>query len=244
MIALSDYLAMGWFGGGWADDAGRLSFERIPLLLSAGRREDAAAAGAVWSEGPRGWFAGPGSRLEDLVDWLPDVIAPHYYVAQSVERCWQCDGVTPVYALAVPAGHLAWYDLPEASEGPEAALAWEVAEAGSFVSDLTATAGSVRQVIAAHCPGYHVDYSNTAGGHFAMNHCKHCEAKIGEFYLHKEPGGPFFPMSPEDAARITLRPVRAPLLVKGCASISSEDFFSDCRRGDPIEPGAADATGQ
>ncbi|WP_432263003.1 hypothetical protein [Cupriavidus sp. TMH.W2] len=238
-MKIDDYLAMGLFGAGHVDGEGRYRFARLPVLLGASRREQALAGRAEWSEAPRGWFAGPASDLEALADWLPSVIAPSYFVAQATAPCWQCGATTPVFALAVPAGHLARYDdFPDDSAAGVMALPWEVAEAGSFVSDLSGMAGSVRQVLAQHCPAYHVDYSGTAGSHYLMNHCAHCAAKQGDFYLHYEPGAAFFPTTAEEAARITLCGVQAPLLVQGSASITSDDLLQDCTIGPSIVPGA------
>jgi hypothetical protein len=37
-----------------------------------------------------------------------------------------------------------------------------------------------------------------------MNHCS-CGAKLGDFYLHNEPGGAFFPTSESTAREIELK---------------------------------------
>lgn len=234
-MKIDDYLAMGLFGGGHVDGEGRYRFARLPVLLGASRREQALAGRAEWSDAPRGWFAGPTCDLEALSDWLPYVIAPYYFLAQASAKCWQCGEATPVFALAVPAGHLARYDdFPDEEGEGVMALPWEVAEGGSFLCDLTTVTGSVRKVLAQQCPAYHVDHSNMAGGDYLMNHCVHCAAKQGDWYLHNEPGGAFFPMSPDEAGSITLRRVDAPLIVQGTAPITSDDLMPDCAVGPDI----------
>jgi hypothetical protein len=35
-----------------------------------------------------------------------------------------------------------------------------------------------------------------------MNHCRDCGAKMGDFHLHSEPGGPFFCITSSDWNRI------------------------------------------
>jgi hypothetical protein len=39
---------------------------------------------------------------------------------------------------------------------------------------------------------------------YLMNHCENCGAKLGDFFMHSEPGGAFFPTSPQEAQRMTL----------------------------------------
>jgi hypothetical protein len=51
-----------------------------------------------------------------------------------------------------------------------------------------------------------VRYSKMAEESYFANTCE-CGALFGDFYLHSEPGGAFFPESPEEAAKITLSPI-------------------------------------
>lgn len=48
-----------------------------------------------------------------------------------------------------------------------------------------------------------------------MNHCA-CGAPLSDFFLHSEPGGAFFPTSPEEVEGIILRelPVAGPFKVE------------------------------
>lgn len=232
--ALDEYLTTGLFGGPAVTEGGRYQFAQLPLLLAPSRGADAEAAGAVWSNAPRGWFAGASGDLDALARWLPDVISTHYFLAAASTICWKCRESTPVFSLALPSSHLTQYPLPDDGDGPITAIAWEVAECGSFLSDLVEMSGSVRKVLAAHCPAYCVDYSHTADTNYFMNHCASCGAKQGDFYLHQEPGGAFFPITEDEAARITLRPVSAPLLAQGATAIASDDLMAYCTVGEPI----------
>ncbi|MCY0852528.1 hypothetical protein [Cupriavidus sp. D39] len=188
----------------------------------------------MWSDAPRGWFAGASSDLDALANRLPDVMATHYFLATASTTCWQCRESTPVFSLAVPPAHLTQYPLPDDDDGPITAVAWEVAECGSFLSDLVELSGSVRKLLAAHCPAYRVDYSHTADANYLMNHCASCGEKQGDFYLHHEPGEAFFPTTKDEAARITLQQVNAPLLAQGATAITSDDLMPYCAMGEPI----------
>jgi hypothetical protein len=37
-----------------------------------------------------------------------------------------------------------------------------------------------------------------------MNHCNQCNSKLGDFYMHSEPGGAFQPLTSEEARTIKL----------------------------------------
>lgn len=235
MISLLDeYLATGLFGASAAIDDGRYRFDQLPLLLAPSRSADAGAAGAVWSDASRGWFASARSNANASARWLPNIVATHYFLATTNTTCWQCRETTPVFSLAVPPSHLTQYSLPDDEDGPITAIAWEVAECGSFLSDLVEMNGSVRKVLTTHCPAYRGDHSHTADSSYLMNHCAGCGAKQGDFYLHHEPGGAFFPVTEDDAARIMLRSVNAPLLAQCGTSICSEDLMPYCVTGAPI----------
>jgi hypothetical protein len=47
-------------------------------------------------------------------------------------------------------------------------------------------------------PLFRLSYSRTAEEEYWANHCGHCDALKGDFFLHNEPDGPFFRID-EDA---------------------------------------------
>jgi hypothetical protein len=49
---------------------------------------------------------------------------------------------------------------------------------------------------------FRLDHSRMAGESYLMNHCQHCEAKVGDWFIHN-PGEAFFPTHPDDIARVT-----------------------------------------
>jgi hypothetical protein len=52
-------------------------------------------------------------------------------------------------------------------------------------------------------PGIQSAHSGTAGMNYYANHCEHCGALQGDFYLHMEPSGPFFAGQYPDDAKVT-----------------------------------------
>ena len=67
-------------------------------------------------------------------------------------------------------------------------------DAGPYI--LTNTVELPTTVIAfiqKRCPTYRLKYSRTVGRRYFANNCPKCGMISGDFYLHSEPGGPFFP---------------------------------------------------
>ena len=68
-------------------------------------------------------------------------------------------------------------------------------------------------------------YSKTAGARYFMNHCQHCGAKLGDFFMHSEPGGAFFPTSPAQANKMTLFRINERFDANCGLGYASDDFM-------------------
>lgn len=53
------------------------------------------------------------------------------------------------------------------------------------------------------------DFSRTVADTYWMNHCRECDAKIGDWFVHK-PGEAFFPTSADEVSRLKGRRVDGP----------------------------------
>jgi hypothetical protein len=53
-------------------------------------------------------------------------------------------------------------------------------------------------------------FSRTAGDSYWANICPHCGALFGDFFLHCEPGGAFFPEDDDNASRIQIHTLAVP----------------------------------
>ncbi|OGA46410.1 MAG: hypothetical protein A3F74_01805 [Betaproteobacteria bacterium RIFCSPLOWO2_12_FULL_62_58] len=56
-------------------------------------------------------------------------------------------------------------------------------------------------------PSFRLKYSKTVQASYYANTCPKCGVLSGDFYLHAEPGAPFFPETEEDAKRLTLEEI-------------------------------------
>ncbi|WP_157654310.1 hypothetical protein [Burkholderia ubonensis] len=219
--------------GNLREDRGEIvTFERTPLLLSKHEHTEALAGRAVWLEDPAGWFATDVSDIEALAGWMPHYVAPHFYIAQNHQSCWRCGEISPVYCLASTGDYLERCLDYDDEDQPIEAVEWSIAEYGSFVGtfigNMTVVNGTVRRLIKERCPSYYLDHSKMADSSYYMNHCAECDAKFGDFFIHSEPGGAFFPVSEGEAELIRLMKIDLPLLVQGSGSVSSPDMLPYC----------------
>lgn len=51
---------------------------------------------------------------------------------------------------------------------------------------------------------FNTGFSKTVNGKYWANHCEHCNALQGDFFMHDEPGGEFSPIDMDGYKAITL----------------------------------------
>ncbi len=56
---------------------------------------------------------------------------------------------------------------------------------------------------------YRPDFSKTVAETYWMNHCQECDAKIGDWFVHK-PGEAFFPTTDEEQSKLSGKLVEGP----------------------------------
>lgn len=114
--------------------------------------------------------------------------APVYLVIGYTD-CWKCKTRTPVAGIL--AERTPDEDIP------------------CMVSEVAGIDDSLLAFIQSRVPDYRLGYSKMAGDSYLANHCPGCGIIQGDFFLHSEPGGPFFPVEPSEAAELNI--VRLPV---------------------------------
>lgn len=165
------------------------------LQASIHEKDTVKALGAQWHPMLKKWFVPENGDLSIFSKWLPEqtgggpvfAFTPIYLV-KSTDICQRCGEKTAVFCLA--------------SDG-------FVAD-GYFHENFFVTYGylenipeCLNQYFRENCPTYYIDYSKSTDSSYCMNHCT-CGAKRGDFYLHSEPSGGFFPMREAEAKEIIL----------------------------------------
>jgi len=89
----------------------------------------------------------------------------------------------------------------------------------SYVKDV---ADSVAQRLHVMAPQYRIDFSQTTGSFYWMNHCEHCDAKLGDYETFHE-FGVGFDMSGFGPNEIRVRELIAEPFSAACSYSEEED---------------------
>lgn len=93
----------------------------------------------------------------------------------------------------------------------------QIEEQEVFVlSDVVVLPINILEYLQKRVPTFKLKYSKTVGDKYYANTCPRCGMLSGDFYLHSEPGAPFFPVDEEEAARLYLTeiPIGSPIFIQ------------------------------
>ena len=85
----------------------------------------------------------------------------------------------------------------------------------------------VVQYIQSRVPTYKLKYSKTVGRKYFANTCPKCGMLSGDYYLHSEPGAPFFPIDKEEATQLYMVkiPVTGSINIRASLHIGSGELI-------------------
>ncbi|WP_395011106.1 hypothetical protein [Undibacterium sp.] len=132
-----------------------------------------------------------------MEDDLLRISPPLYLIGMKIE-CWKCGERMPVIAF------LAKLDLAEDIEREICVL-----------SDVVTLPEDVLGYVQKRVPTFQLRYSKTVQGKYYANTCPSCGMLSGDFFLHSEPGAPFFPTCEEEAGLLFLTeiPISSPVYI-------------------------------
>jgi len=137
--------------------------------------------------------------------------APSYALLQAETKCWKCGQRTRVTTIWVPS----FADAADV-EGPEDEPEIGGAATLRHIEDLDDdVAAHVREVAPWLKPGY----SETASATYWANHCPHCDALQGDYFVMGV-NGPFFFQFRAEADALELISGRGPLSANASAAQS------------------------
>ena len=103
------------------------------------------------------------------------------YLLRVDGTCYACQRTTPMFGLmGLP---------PMSQEGGDYPVDEDECMFREVVEMPTGVAAAIRETAGEI---YRPDFSGTAGLEYWMNHCQHCDATQGDFFVHG-PNGPFWP---------------------------------------------------
>lgn len=110
------------------------------------------------------------------------LICQAVYLLQAPGECYHCKRTTRMFALmALP---------PFAYEGEEPEV---MDDDGPMLREVTCPPANLTQQLEPMVGSIlRLDESRTAGSTYLMNHCEHCDAKQGDYFV-QGPDGPFWP---------------------------------------------------
>lgn len=201
---------------------------RVDLSVPFSEKDEARSLGARWDARRKVWFVPDGVDPGRFGKWFilePEINlrAPSYFVVEAAAMCWKCHESTSVVSFMLPPGYEVFrfgeFDGERTLPGfwstmPDPTIVHYVEHIPPAVAD---RAMQVKR-------NYQRNFSKTTSSAYWMNHCDHCGAKQGDFFLHCEVDGAFQPWEEEDAARMVLHACAGPF--EGYASWAMfGDFF-------------------
>lgn len=130
------------------------------------------------------------------------------YLASTTIGCWKCGASMSVVALIAPK-----------VEGFDGEIC--------MLSNIEELPDRIRDFIQKSHPLFQRQFSITAKSTYFANICPDCGAITGDFFLHSEPGGAFFPETESEAEDIKLTeiPLQNRIVVKTAWGIGSGDMI-------------------
>jgi hypothetical protein len=177
----------------------RLYDEQEDYLLDVpyDEKDEAKAKGAYWDPTIKSWYVPSHLDPEEFESWLPPeeiTVGPGVawvYLLTNSKSCYRCNKSTSVFCIASSA-------MRELDDFPEYLTVYH---------NVTYLPEPIYRLVDKHYPTYHMDYSKQQDRKVFMNHCTHCGAKQGDFFMHSEPGGAFYPLDKKAAEAIQLKKI-------------------------------------
>ena len=107
---------------------------------------------------------------------------------------------SPDLEFSSDAEYEAWLLSPDA-------IQWVAQTTGAVLSYVTHISEGALSRMHALTTRYRKDYSGVTGTRYFMNHCEHCDAKLGDFETIEEFDAPLRPIGTESALKLTLHPM-------------------------------------
>lgn len=166
--------------------------EKITILnVPFSEKDEAKSLGARWNKNIKKWYVPAGVNASLFERWMlveNEFALPPLFIVKSAQECWKCSQSSDVYCIASSR----FLDEDGTDNG------------FTIFSNLEKIDILVEKLIKEYIPLYRPDYSKMVEGVYYMNHCQHCSAKMGDFFMHSEPGRAFFPMTEYSAKKITI----------------------------------------
>lgn len=199
----------------------------IDLKVPFSEKESAKSLGARWDADRKTWYAPDGVDLAGFARWIPapspaegdaqdhlvwrTVQSGRFMLVQSFTSCWKCGQRTEVFALMLPPQH----GVIDRTTGSRGVTVREyIGESPEALTYTQKISDEAALYLTSAAPAFRKDFSKTTESIYWANHCAGCDALIGDFGQHYEPGGAFaglWGMDFSGSEPITILPVHIPI---------------------------------
>lgn len=170
-------------------------------------KEEAKELGARWNPAKKSWYVTQRAFYDKFYKWIlgdkedVTILYNHFYIVEGKRVCYRCNRETKVIGFGIEK-YCTLYNPQDYKNS----RVWDDGEIhiASFIEPLDAKL----LLYLNNRYGYHMGYSQTAGGSYLANHCKHCKALQGDYFLFQEVDSPFFIDSVEAAKNLKLYKVK------------------------------------
>ena len=160
--------------------------------------------GAFWDKDNKTWFVPDYKDINLFSQWIDtdkvSIIAKApFWIGVTQKTCWKCGSMIDVIAFA---SNKFW--IYEYSDDDEALQEWYLQDYFSFFYMPGYIEKEILDIVCSRFPTFKLGFSKTVNGKYWANHCEHCNALQGDFFMHNEPGGEFSPIDMDGYKAITL----------------------------------------
>lgn len=193
----------------------------VELVVPFAEKDEAKRLGAKWNSDRKVWFVPAGQATTTFARWLPmppkvpatkpvQMIHAPVWLLTSAERCYRCGQDTPVFALSAQM----LVDFEHDDDGKIYYQHITTRQHGHIsLCNLEMLDVQVASLLKQLAPNFRLDYSKSQSKRAYMNHCQHCAAKLGDYFMHCELGGAFCPSNSN--AREVLEQMKTTLVDEG-----------------------------
>lgn len=187
--------------------------EKFYINVPYAEKDKAKELGAKWDPTKKSWYITKELNQIDFEKWIQkenekntdsNIRSMGFFVVESLESCWKCKQDTPVFAFLLPENHQTKEYEDEDDDEENDRVIWRTENYRSIVSFSSSVNKRSIDILHRFSPHYYFDSSKQSSGSYYMNHCKNCNSKLGDFYMHSEPGGAFQPTTREAAEAMKL----------------------------------------
>ena len=179
---------------------------RTDLNVPFSEKDDAKKLGARWDVEKKIWYVPDNIDPKPFDQWIvpalkangqpgdkPNIRCNRFCIAEGKRECWKCKKISRVYGFVLPRG---FEELSE-NDGD----VWKRPETDVILSYIQYLSSNAINAMKKITSSYFVDFHHI---HYWENHCEHCQALQGDWYLFEEAETPFDCNSREVAKKMRL----------------------------------------